>query len=85
MSIEEYERILEKQKGVCVICQGINKDGRSLFVDHDHRIGDIRGLLCSNCNALIGLADENIAVLERAIAYIAQGDVCVGIARHRKV
>ncbi len=66
----------EQQNGKCAIC-GVSialvgtkniKDGA--HVDHDHVTGNIRGLLCHNCNAGIGYLREDISLLENAIQYL---------------
>src|SRR4030042_4253907 len=45
MTLEEYDKILEQQNGVCKICGKINLNGKRLAVDHNHKTGKIRGLL----------------------------------------
>jgi len=57
MTVSRYEEILESQNGVCAICgkPGIN---RRLAVDHNHKTGQIRGLLCVFCNVLVGYVEE---------------------------
>ena len=54
LTLEDYDNMLEQQKGVCAICGGINPSGRRLAVDHDHKTGEIRGLLCQHCNTHLG-------------------------------
>ena len=49
ITLLEYARLLEKQKGKCAICDTYPKKKR-LAVDHDHETGQIRGLLCGTCN-----------------------------------
>lgn len=70
----EYQRLLEKQKGVCGICfneQKVLKRNRGfLSVDHNHKTGKIRGLLCGNCNRAIGLLYDNTKLLKQAIKYL---------------
>jgi Recombination endonuclease VII len=44
--------------------------GKRFMVDHHHASGRVRGLLCCNCNFIIGHCLENKAILERAIAYL---------------
>ena len=70
-TIEQYNDLLEKQNGVCAIC-GVekNKNNSSLCVDHDHKTGKIRGLLCHLCNTAIGKFNDDILLLEKAIKYI---------------
>lgn len=46
------------------------KSDKVLQVDHDHKTGDVRALLCSRCNSLLGYADDSIELLKRAIAYL---------------
>ena len=70
IAIEKYERMNAEQGGLCDICGGINTNGRRLYVDHDHNTGDVRGLLCDNCNVGIGRMKDNVEVLENAIAYL---------------
>lgn len=41
-----------------------------LAIDHDHKTGKIRGLLCTRCNTAIGLLNDNIDFLRRAIMYL---------------
>lgn len=71
ITIEEYDKLLNEQKGCCAICFIKQKDiGRNLSIDHCHTTGKIRGLLCNNCNASIGLFKEDINILESAINYL---------------
>jgi hypothetical protein len=49
IDIETYERMLRAQDGVCAICRRPPKTVR-LNVDHDHKTGRVRGLLCFRCN-----------------------------------
>lgn len=46
----QYNAILKYQGGVCAICDKPPKEGRNLQVDHDHKSGLVRGLLCWYCN-----------------------------------
>lgn len=51
---EMYAALLDRQGGVCAICGKPPKEGgRRLDVDHDHRTGEVRGLLCWTCNHFI--------------------------------
>jgi hypothetical protein len=69
ISIEEYGILLKKQGGRCAICGKI-PNGRDLCVDHDHKTGKIRGLLCHNCNTGIGQFQDNILLLQNTIKYL---------------
>jgi hypothetical protein len=66
---DQYLVLLEAQGGVCAIC-GNSEQKRQLAIDHDHETGEIRGLLCDRCNPMLGYAQDDIAVLEAAIAYL---------------
>ena len=55
LTIAQYDAILAYQGGVCYGChQAEPVKGRRLSVDHDHETGEVRGLLCSRCNPIIG-------------------------------
>ena len=77
LSIEDYEKMMEAQNGVCLICFTPPK-GNYLYIDHDHKCCDgyiscgecIRGLLCNDCNRGIGLLKESDAVIARALEYL---------------
>lgn len=71
ITLEFYEKLYEKQEGKCAIC-GVKETilNRKLAVDHDHDTGKIRGLLCTNCNSILGYADDNIIILEKVIKYL---------------
>ncbi len=72
ISIERYEEMVAKQRGCCAICGTSDPGGRhgDFVVDHDHHTGAVRSLLCSNCNAGIGLLGEDITVMTSAISYL---------------
>lgn len=71
----QYEELLEKQGGKCAICGGAGFKMRvhhwsSLVVDHDHKTGEVRGLLCHNCNRGIGLLQDSPDVCISAANYL---------------
>ncbi len=62
LTLKQYDQMSERQNGVCAICGNINKSGRRLYVDHNHKTGKIRGLLCHKCNTyLSALEDKKFA------------------------
>lgn len=73
ISVEQFEAMEKEQGGLCAICKK-RPDGKrkTLFVDHCHVTGKVRGLLCNGCNTLIALAGENVVTLESAIRYLAE-------------
>ena len=66
---EDYELLLKTQENTCPICKE-NFDTRKIYVDHNHKNGEVRGLIHRECNALLGFAREKIDVLENAINYL---------------
>ena len=64
----DYQRLLQEQGGRCAICGG--QDEQHLSVDHDHSTGEIRGLLCRQCNLVIGNAQEDPNILEASMRYL---------------
>ena len=69
ITIEQYDKMLAAQDGVCAICAGECGSGRRLAVDHDHGTGRVRALLCVRCNRQLGLFE---AFRDRATAYLAE-------------
>lgn len=68
LSNDEYQSLFEKQECVCAICgkQDI------LQVDHNHKTGKVRGLLCGKCNKALGLFDDNADAINNAIIYLKE-------------
>jgi len=81
MSIEQYDALLDKQRGLCACCKQAEINGRRLSVDHDHKCCPsrmtcgrcIRGLLCQRCNQVLGKMQDSPLLLKRAIAYLKRG------------
>ena len=63
---EDYLAILEQQGGCCAICKSKSR----LVVDHCHKSGRVRGVLCDRCNVAIGKSDEDISRLRAMILYL---------------
>ena len=69
---EIYDEMLKQQDGGCAIC-GRDKAHRTqkyLHVDHNHKTGKVRGLLCVRCNTVIGNSRDSIMILKNAIKYL---------------
>ena len=66
---DDYARMLAEQEGHCALCPSTSKT-RRLHVDHDHRTGAVRGLLCFSCNRTLPHY-KDAAWLARASAYVA--------------
>lgn len=75
----DYSELLQmysNQNGCCSICKtnisltaGKTKIGKA-HIDHCHATGKVRGLLCTKCNTLLGMANDDITVLKEAICYL---------------
>ncbi len=74
---EKYAQLFASQNGVCAIC--LQKENRAhkmtgaiweLAVDHCHKTNKVRGLLCNACNRGMGLLDDTIEGLTRALEYL---------------
>ena len=80
ISFVDYQNLLETQKHVCAICgqpekhksKSSQRNIKSLCVDHNHITGNVRKLLCSSCNTIIGMCNENIQVLYNTINYLKE-------------
>lgn len=69
-SLELYNNLLEKQNGCCAICKiHHTKFGRSLHLDHCHKLNILRGVLCVNCNTALGHFKEDVSLLQQAIDF----------------
>ncbi len=78
ITLEDYQRLFEKQGGVCAICKQPETEARrTLAVDHCHNSNIVRGLLCGKCNKGIGLLRDDVEILKSAIEYLTRegGDV----------
>jgi hypothetical protein len=65
------DQMLQEQEYLCKICKEPFTDDK-YFIDHSHKDGHTRGILCVTCNALLGMAYDNIKILESAITYLLE-------------
>ena len=74
----QYEAKKTLQKHKCMICGaegfciGNKNHTEKLVVDHDHETGQVRDLLCHNCNRALGLFQDNIEIVDSALEYLKQ-------------
>lgn len=75
ITLDDYNKLFIKQNGNCAIC-GINQSQlkSKLAVDHCHKTGRIRGLLCFNCNTNLGKWNDDIVILKRALNYLSKDE-----------
>lgn len=76
LTTEEYESMYLKQNKSCAICYKKLQLGspKGLYIDHNHKTGKVRGLLCPSCNSAIGKLKEDIDIFKRAIDYLIIGN-----------
>jgi hypothetical protein len=69
LSKDEYEALLLANP-VCSICGSVFSVGLVPMIDHCHKSGTIRGVLCSSCNSLLGFSRDDLSVLHKALSYL---------------
>lgn len=71
LTVEQHDEMFERQANKCLGCGRHQKElKRRLDVDHCHKTGKIRGLLCMNCNRTLGYAKDSPLILRSLAAYI---------------
>ena len=72
LTLEQYDQMVVAQNGVCLVCGTDSPMGhhKRFVVDHNHTTGEIRGLLCSNCNLGLGCFSDNPNFLLKAAQYL---------------
>jgi hypothetical protein len=69
ITVEDYETMLKIQNNKCAICEG--PPLKQMFcIDHCHKTGKIRGLLCHKCNSGLGLFNDSSSTLRSAFQYL---------------
>lgn len=69
-SAEQFDALLVAQNGMCAICETAFSAKTKANVDHDHKTGRIRGLLCFRCNVVLGHVKDSVTILEKLAAYL---------------
>jgi hypothetical protein len=70
ISIQQFEDLFDSQDRSCKICKTKNISGKNWHVDHSHKHGKIRGILCSKCNQALGMVYDDIEILKNMIKYL---------------
>ena len=66
-----YNSILKEQNFKCLVCDcNLKELKRNPDIDHNHKTGEVRGILCSNCNVAIGLLKEDTKLIKKALLYL---------------
>ena len=77
ITLEQYDAMLIDQDYLCAICkqpeQMLHKEKpKRLCVDHDHKTGKVRGLLCQRCNTTLGRYEDNPELMKNLISYLLE-------------
>ncbi len=68
---ENWNQMMETQEGRCAICKVHQKNVKKTFcVDHDHKTGQVRSLLCGKCNSALGFFHDDIVIVKAAKQYL---------------
>ena len=75
ISFEEFDRMLTEQGNACAVCGTLDPGGKRgrnkrFHVNHNSNTGNVRGLLCGNCNAALKYVKEDIHTLQNMIQYL---------------
>ena len=70
ITFEEKQAMLTQQNNCCSICKNPFPNEKATHIDHCHTTKKVRGILCSNCNTMLGLAKDNQEILQNAIQYL---------------
>lgn len=66
----DYDSLYLYQGGRCAVCRVATGARKRLAVDHDHKTGAVRGLLCGPCNQMLGQLRDNADAFARAAEYL---------------
>ena len=71
LTTKEYDVKLIEQNYSCAICN-IHRDdySKDFAVDHCHKTGKVRALLCNNCNLGLGFFKDSSSIIKKAIVYL---------------
>lgn len=74
LSLDDFNNMLEKQNYQCAICGYSDFSDKNYFplVDHCHRTGKVRGILCANCNHSLGKMNDDPSRLRKAAPYLEE-------------
>ena len=76
MSVEEWDTLFEKQGKACRVCKSTSPRTKNAVwhTDHKHETGKVRGILCSHCNTMLGMAHEDPAIMLAGVDYLKKRD-----------
>jgi ribosomal protein L37E len=73
ITVEQYDQMFDEQKGLCAIC-GKSEiiPNKRLNIDHNHKTGAVRKLLCTTCNFFVGRMELDMELTEKVLGYIKE-------------
>ena len=77
LSVDGLRLLLEQSSDTCPICQNKfddTKHSKKKNVDHCHKTGTVRGIICTKCNQGLGSFKDNVESLKNAIKYLDNGN-----------
>ena len=72
ISPEQYYDLYQQQGGKCKICGAEASEGKYLCIDHNKETGEVRGLLCRECNVGLGMFKDSPDVIKKALKYLKE-------------
>ncbi len=71
VGLEWYNAKFAEQNGCCAVCGRHQSEfARRFHIDHNHKTGQLRALLCPNCNTVLGKVNEDVVILAKLADYI---------------
>lgn len=71
LSLDQFDEMVIRQNHKCAICGSILKE-KKRCVDHDHKTGKIRGILCAKCNLSLGFIENKTEFVKKAGDYLSR-------------
>jgi hypothetical protein len=75
LTVDQWDTLFESQGRRCAICRSSEPKDRNWHTDHDHSTGKVRGILCRNCNHILGLCCDNPKTLSKAAKYLIRNQI----------
>lgn len=69
LTLEQFDHMYDEQEGKCAVCS-VEVPTNKICVDHNHKTGQVRRLLCHNCNVILGHAYEDPTILMKCVEYL---------------
>ena len=74
LDADAHAALLKSQNGKCAACERTDPGPKGWIVDHDHKTGKVRGIVCHKCNVVIGSIERNAYTIKKLFLYILMHD-----------